>query len=378
MPEPDIEYAPGATGRQRTGPVGGVWSLHADRLVLTDAVWSGPPVVLVPTEDVRLFAVDLPIANRARRVAALPFALEDEVAEPIEALHAALGEALSPGRYLAGVVRHDRMAQWCEAIDAAGLGTAAILPDALSLPPANPGCWSVSATADRIMVRGADGAAFAVPASAFLAVWQSADRPGLMSYGESLPPELPTEPGTASWSGPSITAGPIALDLRQGRYASGPKRAPWLQRLLLVAMIGALGHVAIYMADTVALMVTADARRTEVADLVGAAGGPISGDLAATAEAMLPHTGNASGLLPLLAQAARALQPVGQAVAFQSVAYERATGLTMEVEAADLTALQSVESALRGAGLDPVGRGAAAEGGRARQSIILPPRDQTP
>ena len=93
---------------------------------------------------------------------------------------------------------------------------------------------------------------------------------------------------------------------------------------------------------------------------------------------MLPHTGNAAGLLPLLGQAARALQPVGQTIAFQSVAYERAKGLTMEVEASDLAALQEVESALRGAGLGPVSRGAAAEGGRARQSIILPPRDQTP
>ncbi len=378
MPEPDIEYAPGATGRQRTGPVGGVWSLLADRLVLTDAVWTGSPVVLVPTEDVRLLTVDLPIANRARRVAALLFALEDEVAEPIEALHAALGAELSPGRYLAGVVRHDRMAQWCEAIDAAGLGTAAILPDALSLPPAESGCWSVSATADRIMVRGFDGAGFAVPASAFLAVWQTAGRPRLISYGEPLPPELLTEPGTAGWSGPSIPEGPMALDLRQGRYASGLKRAPWLRRLLLVVMIGALGHAAIYTADLVALMVTADARRTEVADLVGAAGGPTSGDLAATAEAMLPHAGNASGLLPLLGQAAKALQPVGHTIAFQSVAYERATGLTMEVEASDLAALQEVESALRGAGLGPVSRGAAVEGGRASQTIILPARDRTP
>lgn len=378
MPEPDIEYAPVATGRQRTGPVGGVWSFHADGLVLTDAAWTGPPVVLVPTEDVRLLPVDLPIANRARRVAALLFALEDEVAEPIEALHAALGEELSPGRYLAGVVRHDRMAQWCEAIDAAGLEAAAVLPDALSLPPADPGCWSVAATADRIVVRGFDGAAFALPASAFLAVWQTADRPKLISYGESLPPELLSEPGTAGWLGPSISAGPIALDLRQGRYASRPDRAPWLKRLLLVAMIGALGHAAIYTAENVALTVIADARRTEVADLVGAAGGPISGDLAATAEAMLPRTGDASGLLPLLGQAAKALQPVGQTVAFQSVAYERATGLTIEVEASDLASLQEVESALRGAGLGPVSRGAAAEGGRATQSITLPPRDQTP
>lgn len=378
MPEPDIEYSPEVTGGRRPGPDRGVWSLGADGLVLTDADWTGSPVILVPAEDVRLLGVDLPIANRARRAAALPFVLEDEVSEPIEALHVALGGELSPGRHLAGIVRHDRMTEWCEAIDAAGLGAAAIVPDALTLPPADFGCWSVAANAGRVMVRGYDGMAFAVPASSFLAIWNTADRPRLISYGDSLPGEFTFETGVLPGPGSATLTGPDALDLRQGPYARKSNRAPWARRLFLVAAIGVLGHAAIYTVDTVALIMTADARRAEVADLVATAGGPISGDLAATAESMLPQTGNPSGLLPLLVRASEALQPVEQAIAFQSVAYERATGLTMEVEASDLAALQEVESALRGAGLGPVGRGAAAEGGRARQTIVLPPQGRTP
>jgi general secretion pathway protein L len=165
MPERDIDYAPEVTGGQRPGPAYGVWSLGADGLVLRDASWTGLPVVLVPTEEVRLLGVDLPIANRARRAAALPFVLEDEVSEPIEVLHAALGEALSPGRYMAGIVRHDRMAQWCEVIEAAGLEGAAVVPDALTLPRADFGSWSVAASANRVMVHGHDGSVAVVSTS---------------------------------------------------------------------------------------------------------------------------------------------------------------------------------------------------------------------
>jgi hypothetical protein len=80
----------------------------------------------------------------------------------------------------------------------------------------------------------------------------------------------------------------------------------------------------------------------------------------------------------VLVRAAEALQPVAQTISFQSVAYERATGLVMEVEASDLAALQEVEAALRGAGLAPVSRGAAAEGGRARQTIVVSPQEPAP
>lgn len=377
MPELDIEYAPETAGRQQTGPVTGVWSLDSEGLVLADTAWTGTPLVLVPTEDVLLLAVDLPIANRTRRAAALPFAVEDQVSEPIEALHAALGAELSPGRYLAGVVRHDRMVQWCALLDAAGLERAAVLPDALSLPAPGVGCWAVAADGDRLLVRTHDGAAFAVPSSAFPGVWETADRPQLVSYGEPLSDEFAAEPTGPGWSGPSTTAASIPLDLRQGRYARRSNSSPWLQRLLLVAISGVLAHAAIYAVDTVALIRSADARRAEVAVLVAAAGGPTGGDLAATAEAMLPGTNNASGLLPLFSRVARALQPIGQTIALQSVAYERAAGLTMEVEASDLAGLQEAETALRGAGLVPASGGSAVEGGRASQTITLPPQDST-
>jgi general secretion pathway protein L len=62
--------------------------------------------LFVPGEDVLLLAVDLPIASRRHRMEALPFAIEDRIAEPLDAVHVAIGAQLSPNRYLAAVVKH--------------------------------------------------------------------------------------------------------------------------------------------------------------------------------------------------------------------------------------------------------------------------------
>lgn len=258
-------------------------------------------------------------------------------------------------------------------IDAGGLEQAAVLPDALSLPEPPTGCWAVAADGDRVLVRRPDGIAFALPASAFDDVWQVADRPRLISCGEALPERFSSEPVGPGWAGPATLAGSVPLDLRQGRYARASNSPRWLQRLLQVAGIGLLAHAAIYAVDTVALVRSADARQAETAALVAAAGGTTGGDLAATAGAMLPGGDSDSGLMPVFGRTARALQHAGQAISFQSLGYERASGLTMEIEASDLASLQRAEAVLREAGLRPVGGGSVVENGRASQTITLSP-----
>ncbi len=372
MPEMSNEHRSQAVVGEASSLVGGVWRLNDDALVLVDAAWSGTPVVLVASEDVLVLAVDLPIANRAQRAAALPFAIEDQVSEPIEALHTALGGELSPGRSLAGVVRHDRMMHWCALVDAAGLGRAVIVPDALALPAPDPGEWSVAAQEGRTLVRTAEGSAFAVPGAAFPGVWQAADRPVLISYGERLPDGIPADPPGPAWTGGRAPTLPIRLNLRQGRYAARRTVSPRVRRLGLVAAAGVLAHVAIFAVDTVALMRSAEARRAEVEALVIAAGGSGGGDLAATAGSMLPGTSNGpAGLLPLFSRAAQALGPVATTIALRSVTYSEGAGLTLDLEASDLAGLQQAEAALGQAGLDPTSTGSAVADGRASQTITL-------
>ncbi|WP_346344765.1 type II secretion system protein GspL [Sphingomonas sp. dw_22] len=195
----------------------GIWTLAGGRPIIAEP--EGPATILVPTEQVRLLAVDLPLPSRAKRLEALPFAIEDLIAEPAESLHLALGAEIAPKRYLVGVVRHEVMARWVDLAEAGGLGDAAMVPDALALPQPPEGEWAVDLGETRALVRAGDGSGFAVPAPLLGAAWEAAGKPGVLAYGTALPPEMML--GRAA-----LGPGPLAarlpapsLDLRHGRYA---------------------------------------------------------------------------------------------------------------------------------------------------------------
>ena len=85
-------------------------------------------IVLVPGIDVLTLSADIP-ARGARLLAALPFALEDQVAEDIEHLHFAAGARRADGSVPVAVVRHDTMLDWRARLDAAGITAARIVPE---------------------------------------------------------------------------------------------------------------------------------------------------------------------------------------------------------------------------------------------------------
>ncbi len=113
-------------------------------------------VLLVPTADVLLTQVTLPVRNRSRLRQATPFALEEDLAEDIEELHFALGTTAA-GKTPVAVVARARMAQWLEALEVAGTPVAAILPDVLALPHRD-GCWSLLVDAERVLLRSGSAA----------------------------------------------------------------------------------------------------------------------------------------------------------------------------------------------------------------------------
>lgn len=372
MPEPEIEHLTDPDVPPAATLVGGVWSLSYDGLTLVDAGWTGRSVVLAPTEQVLILAVDLPLGSPGQRLAALPFAIEDQLSEPIEAMHTAIGAKIAPGRYLAGAVRHERMRAWLLLMAESGLERAMLIPDALTLPAPGPGLWSVSVADGRALVRTAEGPAFAVPAAALRFAWESAGRPLMTIYGEALPDGMEGQEPGPGWLGGATIETPALLDLRQGVYASRAATSPVLRRLAMVVALGVLAHVAVFALDTVALMRSAEEKRAVVAVLVAQAGGSTRGDLATTAEAMLPRAaGGGTGFLPLFSQTSAALQPVATSIALQTVAYDATAGLTIAVEASDLSGLQQAEDRLRRAGLRPVSGKSTVDAGRATQTLTL-------
>ena len=85
-------------------------------------------IVLVPASETSTLTCDLP-AKGARLRAALPFALEEQVADEIENLHFAPGARRPGGDLPVVVVTHDTMNGWLERLHAAGIRPARMIPE---------------------------------------------------------------------------------------------------------------------------------------------------------------------------------------------------------------------------------------------------------
>jgi general secretion pathway protein L len=327
----------------------GVWTLAGDRLIIAEP--GGPATMLVPTEQVRLLAIDLPLPNRARRLAALPFAIEDRIAEPIESVYLALGDAIAPGRYLVGVVRHEVMARWVEIADEGGLGHAAIIPDALALPQPGEGAWSVDLSGDRAVVRAGDGTGFAMPATLLAPAWTAANNPPATAYGAALPGEMMAGQGSLDLG---VLAAP-PLDLRQGIYARRRVAgASFWRRLGWIAAIGAAAHIVIAIGDTLMLRAIADRREadTRAVAALAAPGVNLGEDLAAGVAGLLPAgpAGAPQIFVPLVARVSGALDPLAGAINVRAMHFQSRT-LTIDLDGGEAGLAARIEAALKSAGV---------------------------
>jgi general secretion pathway protein L len=130
-------------GARRSPPVTGQLSEAAKD------VGARSVIVLVPAGDISTLTVDLP-ARGARLRAALPFALEEQVADEIENLHFAPGKRFPGGRLPVAVVTHDKMADWLGRLDDAGISAAQLIPENHGLAYV-PNTLSVLAAEDQVM-----------------------------------------------------------------------------------------------------------------------------------------------------------------------------------------------------------------------------------
>lgn len=356
---------------------GGIWFLDGDRLTSLAASDVGSATVLVPSEHALLAAVDLPLPTRRQRVSALPFAIEDQIADPIGEVHVALGEELSPRRHLAGAVRHSIMAGWVEKVTAAGLTHCALVPDALSLPVPDEGSWSTQVSAGRVLVRTSDGAGFATSLAQLPVIWAAAGNPICIAQGEPLPAEITSVPGEVELEPLTARLMVPALDLRQGLYAKPRRPVPLTARkVIAILAAGALAHAAIAVVDTFALRNIADERRAEAQALVQQylPGVSVDGDFAAEVNELLAGGGgpSRSRLFPLLVRASAALGGAGTGTTLRGLAYDEQTGeLSLRIEQPDMISLQRTQGALASAGLNPVSGTAMVQNGVAGAQIVV-------
>ena len=112
-------------------------------------------IALVPASSVLTTAVEIPIKGGARLRAALPFALEEQLADDVENLHFAAGQRADDGLLTASVVAHSQMREWVAALEDAGIAATQMIPENHGLAKI-PGTMSLLIAEDQIMFN--DGA----------------------------------------------------------------------------------------------------------------------------------------------------------------------------------------------------------------------------
>jgi general secretion pathway protein L len=113
-------------------------------------------IVLVPSSEILTTTVDLPVKGGARLQAALPFALEEFVAEDVERLHFASGPRRTSGRTPVSVVNRQVMQAWLSQLDDAGISPTSVMADSYGLARI-PGTISMLVAEDQVIVNnGAD------------------------------------------------------------------------------------------------------------------------------------------------------------------------------------------------------------------------------
>ena len=355
-----------------------VISLVAGELIWVESRGANPPDVLVPSEYAPVFAVDLPLAQHRMRVAALPFAIEDRVAQPINELHMALGPEVAPRRYLASVADAGRMALWQADLAASRIVPRRILPDATLLcPPSGDATWAVKVEAERVRVKTRDHEAFGTSIGLFDTLWRSAGCPVLQQVGPEWPPAFPKVVGRVD-DGSDSDQAPYTVDLRQGAHkAAELDYALPLKIAAVFIACAAIAHTAILVLDTTSAGNAVAARRVE-AERVLASVAPLgvsSADAATTLAAMLPPAGGdarTGRFLPLLSRVSKSIQADVSGVAIQALSYDEADGaLLLKIEAADLPALERLERNLRDAGFSTDSGGATVGDGGAQSSITV-------
>ena len=135
-------------------PEHATWSLVNNAGELTTMIASGSPkeaaplankhktVVLLDNAAIHINTTQLPVKNRQKLLRAIPFALEEQLADDIDDLHFVAGKPLANGATPVAAIRHETLTNIIGVLNEAGIEPAAMIPDTLCLT-ANSKQWSI-------------------------------------------------------------------------------------------------------------------------------------------------------------------------------------------------------------------------------------------
>lgn len=128
---------------------------------IADEIAGLPVIALLPATDVLTTSVNLPIKSAAKIRAALPFALEESLAEDVETLHFAAGSKQAGGEIPVAVIADSSLTLWLERLASVNIRPLRVVAENHGLAKI-PGTMSVLADRDCVMFNDGSVTEFAM------------------------------------------------------------------------------------------------------------------------------------------------------------------------------------------------------------------------
>lgn len=329
-----------------------------------------PPPTLLPGVAALILPVSLPLRTDRQRRAALPFAVEPFLAEPLDQVCVVLGPQVSDRTWICVAVNHGLLGALTQDVPE----TCPVFPDTLAVPlPSRPDVWALWCGREVVHIRLADGTGLAVARDAFADAWRAFGAPMVEILHGTLPPGVRGVRAALTPVDPAI----FGTNLNGNHPSGWFSRFRGLTRFAAgVALAAGLAHTALLHADA-ALLADVVTQRTEAVQSQLDARGIA---LAATAPpprieaAIVASGGDAIQQDTFLAQLAQMLSalPTESAVTVRDLRFDAASGsLAVLLAAAGLQDLQTAESALLNAGISVTSGAATRSDAGAEVQLVI-------
>lgn len=219
---------------------------------------NSPPLVLIPGTEILLTQTNIPSKQLQKIVQAIPYALEEQLAENVENLHFALGKREpQSGNLAVAVIARSKMDTYLEQLgNTGGIMPRVLMPDILAVPKPADG-WGILYLNDIVLVRTDLHAGFAIEPDCLntalqMALIEEANPPEQITIfsGTESAATLPDlgipvtekthEQGVLAWLAQGLIDN-NPLNLLQGNYSSqSSSLRPWLLTAILLLLWGGL------------------------------------------------------------------------------------------------------------------------------------------
>ena len=112
-------------------------------------------IVVVPAEDIRLMEAVVPGRNRQKVLQAVPYVLEEQLAQDVDALHFSVGQMQDDNRYPVAIVDRKQMDVWFEMLRENHLKPELMITETQAIP-LHEDAWSLLIEDDRAIIRSGE------------------------------------------------------------------------------------------------------------------------------------------------------------------------------------------------------------------------------